>query len=129
MADLFLLFNHTITPIQEEQARLELGVERIIEPSAHIHSIWAGLPPGDEGLAPVLEPVVSWLDNEAVPGDYVLIQGDFGACFLMVRHALEKGLVPIYSTTNRQAVEKLMDDGSVQLTHRFRHVRFRQYGK
>ncbi len=30
MADLFLLFSHTITPLQEKHAYTELGVEKII---------------------------------------------------------------------------------------------------
>jgi hypothetical protein len=45
----------------------------------------------------------------------VLIEGDFGACYLMVRFALEKGLVPLYSTTRREAEERYDADGSVRL--------------
>ena len=61
-------------------------------------------------------------------GDYILIQGDFGACFLMVQFAFEKGFIPIYSTTEREAVETHGEDGSVSLTHRFKHRIFRRYG-
>jgi hypothetical protein len=58
----------------------------------------------------------------------VLIQGDFGATFLMVNFAFEKGLIPIHSTTEREATEELQPDGSVRLSHRFLHKRFRKYG-
>ncbi len=128
MADLLLLFNHTITPVQEEQARLELGVELIVTPPAEISSIWAAIPPEAEGIRATLAPVMSWLDDQAVPGDFILVQGDFGACFLLADHALNRGYIPIYSTTERRAVEEHLDDGGVRLTHTFRHVRYRRYG-
>jgi hypothetical protein len=129
MAELFLLFNHTITPVQEQQARLELGVERITEPPEDIRRTWAAIPPQEENIAPILAPVIAWLDDHAAPGDYVLIQGDFGACFLLAIHAMNRGYIPVYSTTERHAVEKKLDDGGVRLTHTFRHVRFRKYGQ
>jgi len=60
--------------------------------------------------------------------DYVLIQGDFGACYIIVNFAFEIGLIPIYSTTRRAAVEKHENDGSVKLIHQFNHQMFRKYG-
>ena len=64
----------------------------------------------------------------ASAGDYVLIQGDFGACYLMVNHVLDRECIPVYATTERQAKETRLEDGRVELTHTFQHVRFRQYG-
>lgn len=46
----------------------------------------------------------------------------------MVNFAFEKGLIPIYSTTNREAVEEYGENGSVKMTHQFRHIIFRKYG-
>jgi hypothetical protein len=37
-------------------------------------------------------------------------------------------MIPVYSTTSREAVEVHHEDGSVELTHRFRHRMFRRYG-
>jgi hypothetical protein len=76
-----------------------------------------------------LEPIRKWFESVATPGDHVLIQGDFGATCLMVAFAAGIGCVPVYSTTLREAAEELQPDGSVQLRHRFRHVRFRKYGE
>ena len=64
----------------------------------------------------------------AKPGDHVLIQGDFGACCLFVQLALEKDLIPIYSTTRREAQETPQPDGTVKTVHHFRHRRFRRFG-
>ena len=65
----------------------------------------------------------------AFADDYVLVQGDFGACCLMVDYARRLGLLPIYSTTRREVHEECLKDGSIRLVRSFRHVRFREYGQ
>ena len=129
MPRLFLLFNHSLTPDQQEDARTNLGVEEIIPPTVDISRLWSQFPADTKKISPLLAPIRNWLDAEAAPGDLVLIHGDFGACFLMVSHALSLGLIPVYSTTERQAMEELLDDGSVRMVHRFRHILFRRYGE
>jgi hypothetical protein len=126
---LFLLFNHAITTEQEMDARASLGVDSFLEPPANIKELWGNVPPEVAELRSYLEPILRWLEPTSQRGDFVLIQGDFGASYLVVSHALDLGLVPIYATTVREASEELQSDGSVALTHRFRHVRFRKYGE
>lgn len=125
---LVVLFNHTLTEGQREDGRHSLGVGEFLEPPAAVRSLWAEVPPELESLDGYLAPVRSWLAECARPGDFLLVQGDFGATWLMVRFAFTIGLVPVYSTTRRSAAEEPQPDGSVRLTHRFRHVRFRRYG-
>jgi hypothetical protein len=48
------------------------------------------------------------------------------AC-LAVGEAIRLGLVPVYSTTSRQAVEEHLPDGRVEISHVFSHVRYRRY--
>jgi len=125
---LILLFNHQLTLDQERDARENLGVMRVVEPPKALRELWANVPPDLDELAAYLELIKQWLTTHSTPGDYVLVQGDFGATYLMVNHAFENGLIPVYSTTNREATEELQPDGSMKLTHRFSHKRFRQYG-
>jgi hypothetical protein len=125
---LFLLFNHSLTSIQEEDARNRLGISRIIAPPEPVSALWRQIPTELEALEGYLAPVEEWLKEKAKPGDYVLIQGDFGACYLMVRYAMQIHLITIYSTTRRDAEEEPALNGNVTLTHRFRHVAFRRYG-
>ena len=125
---LIVLFNHTLTNAQRADARQSLGADEILEPPPAVKRLWAEIPPEIEGLDEYLAPVSAWLTGSAVPGDYVLIQGDFGATCLLVRFTVEMGLKPVYSTTRREATETLQPDGTVELTHRFGHVRFRRYG-
>jgi len=126
---LYLLFNHRLTAEQEADARTSLKIAEIVPPTAAIQDLWRLIPADLEALDDYLRPVREWLAAAAAKGDYVLIQGDFGACFLMARFAIERGLIPIYSTTRRQAVEQNRSDGTVKLVHHFRHRRFRTYGE
>lgn len=80
-------------------------------------------------IAGYLDPVRQWLASNAERDNFVLIEGDFGACFLMVHFALERGLVPVYSITDREATEEYSKDGSIRMTHRFEHHIFRRYGR
>ena len=124
---LFLIFNHDITPVQESDARDSLGVQQIINMPPDLKALWRQIPPDLTEISGYLEPIKNWLAGQARKNDYVLIQGDFGACFIMVNFAFEIGLIPIYSTTEREAVEEHKEDGAVNLVHQFRHRIFRKY--
>ena len=125
---LFLIFNHNITSVQETDARNSLGVQGIIDMPSDIKELWQQIPPDLSKISSWLNPVKDWLAQNSIINDYVLIQGDFGACYIMVNFAFEIGLIPVYSTTERKAVEKHDDDGTVKLVHHFRHQKFRKYG-
>lgn len=127
MKTLLLLFNHQLTLPQEADAIDTLGVEDIVSPPDDLRRLWGQIPPELTSLADYLKPVQSWLEKQSKPGDFVLVQGDFGACHWIVQAAFALGLVPIYATTRREAVENHLPDGTVQLTHQFRHVIFRKY--
>jgi hypothetical protein len=44
LPDLYLIFNHKITRLQEEDAGRSLGVERIVELPADLKGIWCHFP-------------------------------------------------------------------------------------
>ena len=93
-----------------------------------LKELWRQVPPDMKKISGYLGPVKTWLAEKAAESDYVLIQGDFGACYIMVKFAFENGLIPIYSTTRREVVEVYASDGTVKLVHQFRHKIFRRYG-
>ena len=126
--NLFLLFNHTFTPAQAQAAAAQLGVGEIVPLPAALQAMWSQVPADLPELRPYLQPLRQWLDRHAQPGDYVLIQGDFGATYLMVTFAMARRLKPIYATTERQASEATLADGTVRMVHHFQHRIFRSYG-
>jgi len=128
MPKLFLIFNHTLTPEQESDARASLGVDEIEEMPQELHGIWSNIPPDKPAIDSLLKPVKTWLAENAEPDDFVLVQGDFGACYLIVTFAFEKGLIPVYSTTLRQTRETRGPDGSINVSRTFKHLIYRRYG-
>ena len=124
---LYLIFNHQITVRQKQDARESLEVDKIIELPHDLDPLWRQIPPDLESIKNYLEPVKDWLASHAQKNDYLLVQGDFGACYIMINFAFEIGLIPIYSTTKREAVEQHGDDGTIKLVHHFKHQIFRKY--
>ncbi|NWH03868.1 CRISPR-associated protein Csx20 [Desulfobacter latus] len=129
MKKLYLMFNHTLQPEQKAWADDHFGPCRVIEMPDHLKASWGQIPSDCETLFSRLAPFRDWLDQYGKANDLVLIQGDFGATYLMVAHAVEKGLVPVYATTERKALETRMPDGTVKMEHQFRFCRFRKYGE
>lgn len=126
--NLFLIFNHQFTSAQDSDARASLGLSQIVNLPGELQGLWSNIPPNFQGIRDYLNPIQTWLTSHGQKGDYVLVQGDFGACYLMVNFAFEKGLIPIYSTTDREMGKEQGPDGSVKLTHYFRHRMFKKYG-
>jgi len=129
MFSLFLIFNHTFTRVQRDDAIASLGVGRIVDMPPDYQKIWSDIPPDLPAIEAYLEPVQAWLKTKACENDFALIQGDFGACHIMVNYAFKIGLIPIYSTTQREMIEEFLEDGSTRLTHHFQHRIFRRYEK
>jgi len=126
---LYLLFNHRLTPIQEQDAIHSLGVSSVKQLPDDLKLIWGNIPPELTKIASYIEPIKGWLNKNAKKNDYILIQGDFGACYQMVTLSFEKEYIPIYSTTERLAKEKIKHDGTIELKHQFKHAVFRRYGE
>lgn len=125
---MFLLFNHLLSQDQKKSAGKNMGVREFVEMPGHLKKLWEQLPADQEQINPIVKPIQDWLDLKAVAGDIVLIQGDFGATFLMVEHAFKKGLVPVYSATVRKSEETFQADGTIKTIHWFKHKMFRLYG-
>lgn len=125
---MFLIFSHKMTKDQIEDAENSLDVVSLVEMPDSLKELWRQISPLPERIETVLEPLRQWLEAVAQPFDFVLIQGDFGATWLMVDFAFKQGLVPVYATTRRKAKEIAQPDGSIKTEHLFQHQRFRRYG-
>ena len=74
-----------------------------------------------------LNELVVWIDENISKEDYVLIQGDYGATYYLVEYCKSKGLKPIYSTTEREAIETITGNNTIVLSHKVSHIRYREY--
>ncbi|MBZ4644003.1 MAG: hypothetical protein JG767_1612 [Deferribacteraceae bacterium] len=127
MKALFLIFSHSLTNKQINEINTKLKVDKIVNLPDNLQKLWSQIPP--EGGLPVNEvkKITNFLGNNAKSGDYVLIQGDFGATFFVADFCLKNFLVPIYSTTKRISVEKEDKYGKISKTSIFEHLNFRKY--
>lgn len=123
MKTMFVLISHPMTEEQKSDARTRYGVERFVRLET---DVWSAIPADADSVLPYVRPLFARLEREAKEGDLLFVQGDFGATFAMVQFAYGRGMLPVYATTERDAVEKV--DGERVITTRvFRHVRFRAY--
>lgn len=127
MKTLHLLFSHTLTPDQEADAQLSLGVEAFQSLSSELQKHFSNVPSDLPDLSEYAQPLQDWLKQNAQVGDFALVQGDFGLAFLLVNYCKAIGVIPVYSTTERQSVEVKQEDGSVITQRIFKHKLFRKY--
>lgn len=125
---MFLMFNHSFSKTQEQQAGKSMNVQQVIEMPELLKKLWQQVPAESNTLKSYLSPLRKWLSEKPKKNDIILIQGDFGATYLMVEFAFKLNLIPVYATSVRRATEKAQADGSIKLEHVFNFCRFRQYG-
>jgi len=126
MKKIILLFSHTLTDVQMQDAMATFGVEVSLALPENLQTLWSNVPAELEALGEYLQQFNDYLKKELNQGDVVLVQGDFGATCAMVSTVRLLGGVAVYATTKRNVVERLVDDKMVK-TSIFEHVRFRVY--
>ena len=126
MKQMFLLFSHTLTPLQIEDAKDSLSVEEFVYLPFTLQRIWSSIPPDIEDIRDLLKPIEEFLKQNSKKDDYILIQGDFGATCYMVLFTKKIGLIPIYSTNKRVAKEIKKGNKLIKISE-FEHTRYREY--
>lgn len=129
MVKFFLLFSHNLTEDQVVEAQQNFKVEKFIEFPEDIRKLWSNIPPEGDINTESLKKIKIFIENNKSDRDYVLIQGDFGATYMMVNWCFDNNLIPIYATTKRGYTSEETDDGSIINKHIFKHVNFRLYRK
>lgn len=123
---MLLIFSHELTEPQKLQAKDKLGVTRFVPLSPALLKKWSNIPPDLDELDEYLADILKWIDDNARSGDYVLVQGDYGATMMVVSHCMKRNLIPVYATTNRKVIEEKQGDKVVSV-RQFEHVDFRRY--
>jgi negative regulator of genetic competence, sporulation and motility len=123
---LFLVFSHSLTISQKEDAMKFLNIEEFISLPNEIQKKFSNIPPEEESISKYVNPVKEFLKENAKKGDYVLVQGDFGAVVEIVNFSKSIELIPIYSTTKRDSIEKVVQDKVIKQSI-FKHILFRRY--
>jgi hypothetical protein len=114
-------------PDQEADAKDNLQITGFQALPPDLQKYFSNVPSDLLDLSEYVQPLKDWLQANTQPGDYALVQGDFGLAFLLVNYCKSIGIIPVYATTERQSVEVVQEDGSVVTQRVFRHKLFRKY--
>ena len=123
---MILLFSHKLSDEQLLDAKDDYNIENFIYLPTKLQNIWSNIPPDIESVEDILNPIRDFLHQNTKKDDVVLIQGDFGASFIMVNFCKTLELTPIYATTKRLVQEYIEDGENIKKTI-FKHRRFREY--
>jgi len=124
---MLILTNHELNHDQRADAQNVLSVENFLYAPENIKEYWKNIPPQGLLEPQKLEPILQWIRKASVPGDYILIQGEFGASFYLVSFVFTIDRIPVYATTERKYSEIKNKSGAVERKHIFKHVQFRRY--
>ena len=125
MVKAFCLLNHELTQNQILELKNRFNVENIIYPPEELSRKWSQIPAEKELDKNIIGNVTNWL-TAANKGDLLIVQGEFGATFMIVDYALKNELIPLHAVTKRVAVEH-RDGEVVSKQYVFEHVCFRKY--
>ena len=127
MKKLALLFSHQLTPEQKDDITYNLKVDNIYKLPNKLQKLWSQVPVNqDLNFDKYLNGIKQFLVENLSKGDFVLIQGDFGATYHMINFAKEQGFIAISSVNKRVSKEKI-EDGIVKKYAEFKHECFREY--
>jgi hypothetical protein len=126
MKKMLLLFSHQLTDAQKQDAKTHLHVKEFLTLPNELQTVWSNIPPDIESLGTLLTPIKDFIQQNIQKGDIALIQGDFGATYIMVSFAKNLGVTPVYATTKRK-VSETIESGKTVKKSIFEHRRFREY--
>ncbi|ERP30780.1 CRISPR-associated protein Csx20 [Chitinivibrio alkaliphilus] len=127
MISAHLFFSHTLQDTQKKELKDTYGVTAFTALPEDLQHLWSNVPAQLPSVANYASPLIDYLSDNSRDTDIVFVQGDFGLTYYVVSWCIQNGRVPVYASTQRRAEEVVQKDGTVELRHMFRHVRFREY--
>ncbi len=104
-----------------------LWEQKIYNLPLELQSIWSQVPTDKDLIFnDYLEDIKKFLMDNLNSGDFVLVQGDFGATYHMVNFCKLNGLIPLYSV-NKRIAKEFIENGIVKKYSEFKHEFFREY--
>ena len=127
MKKMILLFSHKLTQKQTDDAINNFGIDEFVYLPKELQYIWSNISPNIKSLQEVLNPIKEFVRQNSNKNSVVLVQGDFGACYIMVDFCKSLELICVYATTKR-ITKEYEEDGKLVKKSIFEHRRFREYG-
>ena len=120
-----LLFSHQLTENQEKELVENFKVKKIVSLSSELQEMWSNVSI-KENYKENLEKIKKYIEENFNENDVMLVQGNWGYTYNIVKWSIEKRLLPVYSYTERN-VEEIKDGENVKKISYFKHVKFIEY--
>ena len=120
-----LVFSHQLTENQKKELTEEYSVKKIEKLPDDLQNLWSNVIIG-ESYKENLEKIKEYISKNFHIGDILVIQGNWGYTYNLVKWAIENEYLPVYSYTERN-VEEIKDGEDVKKISYFRHVKFLKY--
>ena len=120
-----LLFSHQLTKNQEKELVENFKVKKIVSLSSELQEMWSNVSI-KENYKENLEKIKKYIEENFNENDVMLVQGNWGYTYNIVKWSIEKKLIPVYSYTERN-VEEIKDGENVKKISYFKHVKFIEY--
>ena len=120
-----LLFSHQLTENQEKELVENFKIKKIVSLSSELQEMWSNVSI-KENYKENLEKIKKYIEENFNENDVILVQGNWGYTYNIVKWSIEKKLVPVYSYTERN-VEEIKDGENVKKISYFKHVKFIEY--
>jgi len=120
-----LLFSHQLTENQEKELVENFKIKKIVSLSSELQEMWSNVSI-KENYKENLEKIKKYIEENFNENDVMLVQGNWGYTYNIVKWSIEKKLVPVYSYTERN-VEEIKDGENVKKISYFKHVKFIEY--
>ena len=120
-----LLFSHQLTENQEKELVENFKVKKIVSLSSELQEMWSNVSI-KENYKENLEKIKKYIEENFNENDVMLVQGNWGYTYNIVKWSIKKKLVPVYSYTERN-VEEIKDGENVKKISYFKHVKFIEY--
>lgn len=120
-----LLFSHQLTENQEKELVENFKVKKIVSLSSELQEMWSNVSI-KENYKENLEKIKKYIEENFNENDVMLVQGNWGYTYNIVKWSIEKKLIPVYSYTERN-VEEMKDGENVKKISYFKHVKFIEY--
>lgn len=122
-AKMALLFSHALTQEQIDDAK-QIGVEKFVSLPEDLQTKFSNI--SSDNREEVKEELKSFLKNSLNEKDYVLIQGEYGVTYSIVKFCEENNFIPVYSVSKRVSSE-IKKDGVIEKVSYFKHEGFVKY--
>jgi len=120
-----LLFSHQLTDNQAKELMEDFGVKKIVSLTSELQEMWSNVSI-KENYIENLEKIKKYIENNFSKDDVMLIQGNWGYTYNLVKWSIDNDFLPVYSYTERN-VEEIKDGENVKKISYFKHIKFIEY--